>query len=596
MKKKTWLRILAGIGIYLLLLCGFWIAESRAAGSPSPSMTDSLSQTAADSSPTSSADSYAESSSVSSPEPASSAESSAASSPQAESEKITPGSAVWYSLVTLTTVGYGDIVPHTLPGKIIGGIFTICSTFFLAFVIGMMLSLWRGRLQPMIRLMKSKGKRWFIFQEDNIRTRTLGRNLLSEDPRNVIIFSGDTAESAGASLNTNEAEIYTGLSIKEILHYSADKTKCTVFFMGENGFENYHQAVQYVDQGVKLCCMTEYEPDHYPAWLTLFDPYISCARTYWNQYPVRFSGETIVLIGSGKYAEALLEQALMVNVFDPEQQIRYLVYGDYQEFRSNHYYLSAICSLSPAEPANTGGNPVRSSCSENNQASGPRTHDQLVFKDIAWNADADALKQADRIILCFDREEETLSAYNTLHKCVPTSARVYARLSHAFDQLTAFGSPDSLFSSENVLRKELDRDAIILHNLYLKQQGWSSPTWEELSAFLRRSNLASADHLPVKMRILLGEDIPPQASKDLFAKAFQKWKQEWPSKKDTFRWIEHERWLRFYLMYNWQYAEKRNDEKRLHTEIKTFNLLSGEAQAKDDNSWKMLGTLADNPV
>ena len=366
--------------------------------------------------------------------------------------------------------------------------------------------------------------------------------------------------------------------------------------MGENGFENYHQAVQYMDQGVKLCCMTEYEPDHYPAWLTLFDPYISCARTYWNQYPVRFSGETIVLIGSGKYAEALLEQALMVNVFDPEQQIRYLVYGDYQEFHSNHYYLSAICSLSPAEPANTGGNPVRSSCSENNQASGPRTHDRLVFKDIAWNADTDALKQADRIILCFDREEETLSAYNTLHKCVPTSARVYARLSHAFDQLTAFGSPDSLFSSENVLRKELDRDAIILNNLYLKQQGRSSPTWEELSAFLRRSNLASADHLPVKMRILLGEDIPLQASKDLFAKAFQKWKEEWPSKKDTFRWIEHERWLRFYLMYNWQYAEKRNVEKRLHPEIKTFDLLSGEAQAKDDNSWKMLGTLADTHV
>ena len=98
------------------------------------------------------------------------------------------------------------------------------------------------------------------------------------------------------------------------------------------------------------------------------------------------------------------------------------------------------------------------------------------------------------------------------------------------------------------------------------------------------------------MRILLGEDIPLQASKDLFAKAFQKWKEEWPSKKDTFRWIEHERWLRFYLMYNWQYAEKRNVEKRLHTEIKTFDLLSEEAQAKDDNSWKMLGTLADNPV
>ena len=364
--------------------------------------------------------------------------------------------------------------------------------------------------------------------------------------------------------------------------------------MGENGFENYHQALQFLNYGVDLCCMTEYEPDRYPASLTLFDPYISCARTYWKQYPVRFSGETVVLIGSGKYAEALLEQALLVNVFDPEQQIRYLVYGDYQEFRRNHHYLSAICSLYPAEPVITGDNPVRSACPGKEQASASRTHDLLVFKDLAWNADADALKQADRIILCFDREEETLSAYNTLHKYVPTSARIYARLFHAFDQLTAFGSPDSLFTSENVLRKELDRDAVILNSLYLKQQGLSSPTWDELSSFLRRSNIASVDHLPIKIRILLGEEIPPQVTKDHYAKAFQKWEKERQTNKDTFRWIEHERWVRFYLLNNWHYAEKREDEKRLHSQLKSFELLSEQEQAKDDYGWEMLGMLSDN--
>lgn len=44
--------------------------------------------------------------------------------------------AIWYSLVTLTTVGYGDMFPMTLYGRIIGYIFVFSSMVFYGLLIG----------------------------------------------------------------------------------------------------------------------------------------------------------------------------------------------------------------------------------------------------------------------------------------------------------------------------------------------------------------------------------------------------------------------------------------------------------------------------
>ena len=46
------------------------------------------------------------------------------------------GNAIWYSLVTLTTVGYGDIFPATLYGRVIGLIFILSSLAFYGLIIG----------------------------------------------------------------------------------------------------------------------------------------------------------------------------------------------------------------------------------------------------------------------------------------------------------------------------------------------------------------------------------------------------------------------------------------------------------------------------
>lgn len=44
------------------------------------------------------------------------------------------GDGVWWAIVTLGTVGYGDIVPHTAWGRVIGSIVIVFGVTFIAFL------------------------------------------------------------------------------------------------------------------------------------------------------------------------------------------------------------------------------------------------------------------------------------------------------------------------------------------------------------------------------------------------------------------------------------------------------------------------------
>src|SRR5262249_8241111 len=45
------------------------------------------------------------------------------------------GTGVWWAIVTLSTVGYGDVVPHTPWGRVVGSIVIIIGVTFLSFLI-----------------------------------------------------------------------------------------------------------------------------------------------------------------------------------------------------------------------------------------------------------------------------------------------------------------------------------------------------------------------------------------------------------------------------------------------------------------------------
>ena len=55
--------------------------------------------------------------------------------------------AMWWALITLTTVGYGDVVPITGLGKVFGGIITILSMGMVAIPTGLLASSFSDQLR-----------------------------------------------------------------------------------------------------------------------------------------------------------------------------------------------------------------------------------------------------------------------------------------------------------------------------------------------------------------------------------------------------------------------------------------------------------------
>ena len=58
-----------------------------------------------------------------------------------QSNLTTYPNAIWYSLATLTTVGYGDLFPGTMHGRIIGYILMLTSIFIFGLLIGQLTTL-----------------------------------------------------------------------------------------------------------------------------------------------------------------------------------------------------------------------------------------------------------------------------------------------------------------------------------------------------------------------------------------------------------------------------------------------------------------------
>ena len=449
--------------------------------------------------------------------------------------------AIWYSLITLTTVGYGDLSPVTGAGRVLGIILALCSLGVLSAVISVSFRIIGEQFLPMAKLYRNRDKKWYVFGSANRDSMTLAQELGREE-NCILIFRGeDTGESGGSG-----RILYTDADIAALKDLREGDGRMTAIFMGDDPWENYCGGLAAAEKNVECYCMSDMMVDTVPGNIHLFGKAECLGRWYWQYHPLLQKERTVVLIGCGKYGSALLERALLTNVYTPDRTVEYHIFEDEAGFAD--------------------------------------MHGELVREKM------DLLRKADRIIICRDDDSMNLDAAEKLSTWFGIRKNVHVRLSEEMPGVQSFGRGEQILTREYVMKDSLNRQAVMMNEIY--NRGSANPTkWEDLSYFLKQSNIAAADHLLVKIRHLLGDETITAATPENCGKAYDVYCSTRDKRGEEYQEMEHRRWMRFYLMHNWCLSKKRDNEKRLHPLMLPYAELEPAEQKKDAYAWEMLGMI-----
>ena len=468
--------------------------------------------------------------------------------------------AVWFSLITMTTVGYGDLSPVTAAGRVLGMVFALCSIGILTALIGIGLNLLGGQIIPALRLRLARARHWYVFREESEDAVVLARALLREDPGALAIFPvSEPRRVTGSGIVRMDADPARLRTLR-----GGQTEGCALFYLGEDGWANYAKALADAQTGFALYCLTEARADDTPEQLHLFGRTEALSRCYWKEHPLRRDERTVVLLGCGKVGSALLERAILTNVIPDGARVEYHIFDDSASFAQLH---GEVCrAMAPGDP----------------------DEDRLIFHTEDWHEATALLSRADRIILAWDEDAKNLEVYEQLHTWFALPGAIHLRLSDTLPQLPSFGEREAVITPEFVMNNAINRFAVTINDLYNADSD-HPVEWRDLGWFLRESNIAAADHLIVKIRYLLRDDTLTEINTELCRRAAEKLDQADP---DVLQETEHRRWMRFHWLYNWQHAETRDNTRRLHPLLIPYRELDETEKHKDIYAWELLRQLS----
>ncbi|MBQ6440444.1 MAG: ion transporter [Mogibacterium sp.] len=473
------------------------------------------------------------------------------------------GDAIWYSVITLTTVGYGDISPVTPMGKVLGIALALCSLGVFTALIGVLINYISGQARPRRRLRARDKHKWYAINEENEQSVHFAESVWDDDPDAVIIF-----RHSKEKLIIRPNIVRIDCSPEELIDLKGGSQNIMYLCMGEDSWENYRQATDAAGLGIDTYCLTDFGVDGISEKLHTFSRKETVSRCYWRDHPVKRDEKTIVLIGSGSIATELLERCLLTNVFEPGRFLSYHIFGDSSEFRKSH--REAVRTLCGGDPED----------------------DALFLHEECWEYHPEIIRNADRIIICEDDDSRCLTTFKELMRLFPTAADIHVRLNGEVDKARFFGSSRDVFKMSSFVRVDINDLAVMLNDIYNEKTGGSTG-WHNLDDHLKRSNVAAADHMIVKVRYLLKDDSITELTENNCREAYELFESTGPQEREVCREMEHRRWLRFHQMYNWTYSPDRDDKMRRHPLMLPYKELSEEDKEKDDIAWEMLAGVAD---
>lgn len=478
--------------------------------------------------------------------------------------------AFWYSLVTLTTVGYGDLTPVTPLGHAVGAVFLLLSAGIMMTLFGAVISFVTSEGLPFFLLGFQRRKNWYYFADYGIESSTLAKNICKEDPDAIIIFGEKKNDQM-------EFPDYPCLFIssspaKIVAHKKNTGGRCKIFLMKENDIGVNIHAANLHTLPVDVYARTTNGRDSLSGNIRFFHSYDCCARQYWRSKPLCSFENTIVIIGFGNYGRCILERAILTNIISIDQHVAYHIFGNARIFLAMHSHLHETFSLNTES----------------------ETMDSLIFHDDPWEMHPSLIQRADRIIICTDDEPEGWNIFWRLNSYYKIRGHIHLRSSQEAPGISYFGANEDIYTPNQIMRTTLNKAAIKINELFRQSVSYPTLNWEELDTIHRESKIAAADHILMKIRILLKDETIITLTPDVITKAYKEYSENKKSEamRDMYRRLDHSRWLRFYTFYNWSYGPVRDDFARQHPMMCSYQELNAEQKRERDAAWELLIYLA----
>lgn len=478
--------------------------------------------------------------------------------------------AFWYSLVTLTTVGYGDLTPITPLGQAVGVIFLLMSAGIMMTLFGAVISFVTSEGLPMFLLGLQRRKHWYYFADYSEESSTLAENIYKEDADTVIIFGqkrDDQTEFPNYPclfINVTPARI--------VAHKKNTGAKCKIFLMKENDIGTNTRAIDLHLLPVDVYARTTNGRDRLSGNINFFHSYDCCARQYWHSKPLCKYEHTVIIIGFGNYGRCILERAIMTNILAIDQHVAYHIFGNTERFLAMHDHLHETFSLNTVS----------------------ETTDSLIFHDGLWEMHHTLIAQADRIIICPDDETEGWNIYWRINSYYDFQGQIHLHSSRKAPGVSYFGTNEEIYTPDQIMRTALNRAAITINDIFCRSVSYPTRTWDELDDFHRQSKIAAADHILMKIRILLKDETLTELTPEIIQKACKIYSatRKDPVIQEMYRRIDHTRWLRFYTFYNWRFGPVRDDSARQHPMLCPYEHLTPEQKRERDVAWELLESIA----